>query len=567
MITTKQSIAFNRNKIYTSLEIDSEPDGIRKDKLLSLVQMLNARGYYLPKKACLRLSIEDIEDFFSFKSSIKKTDNAIVLDVIGEEEFKKIPIQIMLADYPLPVETKLELIWFLNNYKDLQLPSEIKSPEALSIVVDARPEIELKKINDVLRYAFLKLGVLERELPKLEKGNSEWRKLLPLPRKTRKDILERISKVYSSEGDQAIIEAKKHYGHWMLLSERVHSGDYAKLYPDARKFFEELQGNSKDKKYRTWESKLQEIYDKGGDTYEIAEMMYSTKPERFIKNFNTLVNRMMAKKEEDENFEPIISLLLDVKVNNKILLEQLYSTVVLDPDLKEMINTCLINKIYENLKENVKEDLSEKLVYIDPLLKNIPVHKELVYHKFTIAAKINIPEETDVIRFYFPGTCTYSLYNSYNGTCLTPLPHNVMYDSKLKSKYSEENIERRLKKGNRFLMLTRANHKKHPAWFTFVGQKNEFNDYEYCRKTESLQNLIFDLEERSVLILNIDRTTSLKNLNHTLIIPKPLTVYDFLKQYYTSMGNIITPDKDNTDHTVNSKDILLNYQDFFEILK
>lgn len=47
---TKQSIAFNRNKIYTSLEIDSEPNGIRKDKLLSLVQMLNARGYYLPKK-------------------------------------------------------------------------------------------------------------------------------------------------------------------------------------------------------------------------------------------------------------------------------------------------------------------------------------------------------------------------------------------------------------------------------------------------------------------------------------------------------------------------------------
>lgn len=474
----------------------------------------------------------------------------------------------MSADYPLPSETKLELIWFLNNYKDLQLPSEIKSPEALSIVVDARPEIELKKINDVLRYAFLKLGVIEHELPKLDKGDSEWRKLLPLPRKTRKDILERISKVYSSEGDQAIIEAKKHYGHWMLLSERVHSGDYAKLYPDARKFFEELQGNSKDKKYRTWESKLQEIYNKGGDTYEIAEMMYSTKPERFIKNFNTLVNRMMTKNEEDVNFEPIISLLLDVKVNNKILLEQLYSTVVLDPDLKEMINTCLINKIYENLKENVKEDLSGKLVYIDPLLKNIPVHKELVNHKFTIAAKINIPEKTSAIRFYFPGTDTYSfLYNSYDGTCLVPLRHNIMYDSKFKSKYCEEYIEHRLEKGNRFLMLSRANHKKHPTWFTFVNCKNEFNDYEYCRKTESLQTLIFDLKERTVLILNIDKTTFLKNLTRTLIIPKPLTVYDFLKQYYTSMGGIITLDKHNTDHTVNSKDILLNYLDFFEILK
>ena len=524
--------------------------------------MLNARGYYLPKKASLRLSIEDIEDFFSFKSSIKKTDNAIVLDVIEEEEFRKIPIQIMSADYPLTMETKLELIWFLNNYKDLQLPSEIKSPEALSIVVDARPEIELKKINDVLRYAFLKLGVL---LPKLEKEDRK--KLLPLPRKTRKDILERISKVYSSEGDQAIIEAKKHYGLWLLLSERVHSGDYAKLYPEARKFFEELQGNSKDKKYRTWESKLQEIYNKGGDTYEIAEMMYSTKPEKFIKNFNTLVNRMMTKKEEDENFEPIISLLLDVKVNNKILLEQLYSTVVLDPDLKEMINTCLINKIFENINEKKRENLNGELVYIDPLLKNIPVHKELVNHKFTIAAKINIPEKTDIIRFYFPGTNTYHLYNSCDGTCLVSLSHNIMYDSKFKSKYCEEYIESRLKKGNRFLLLSRANHKKYPAWFTFVNCKNEFNDYEYCRKTESLQTLIFDLEERSVLILNIDKTTSLKDLANTLIMPKSLTVYDFLKQYYISMGGIITPDKHNINLVMNSKDILLNYQDFLEILK
>ena len=172
----------------------------------------------------------------------KSTHKYKELKVMTEEEFYKIPTQIMLSNNSLNLSSKQELEWFLINYSDkIEMPDKIPFKETLCIVMDNIPNYEARDINDILRYSFYIMGV-DPSLPHVSKkttvniysdrkiDNANWRKLDPIRRNKRREICNKIEKLLKEKGNikSSIIDAKRFYGHWLLLSERLHPGDFAK---------------------------------------------------------------------------------------------------------------------------------------------------------------------------------------------------------------------------------------------------------------------------------------------------------------------------------------------------
>ena len=64
-VLTKQLIAFNRNKIYTSNNMPSIPEGRRLELLVSLTNELKKFCMTIDSEAILYLSEDDIINFYN----------------------------------------------------------------------------------------------------------------------------------------------------------------------------------------------------------------------------------------------------------------------------------------------------------------------------------------------------------------------------------------------------------------------------------------------------------------------------------------------------------------------
>ena len=385
----------------------------------------------------------DLEGFLRDNPWVKQEDKENIeenpekeLKLMTVEEFMEIPQQIMSSGNSLTKETYDELDWFLNEYPDLKIPERIPFKETLCFVASKRSDVELKEVNDVLRYGMYLMGsstnlenvpkeIRRNSWSRTKEKNPEWRNLKSLPRKRRKEICQRIEKIIEAKGiDNCVKDAKSNYGHWLLLSERVHPGEFILRYPETAQFFHYLKSNNLSKQYKTFNSEVQRRYDSNEDVEDIAKFI-SLRPGEFVRRFDSLVRRAYKSSKEDK----ILDIFFDTEgMKNKTLLELLSyydrrndsdiprqvkipendSYVTLPPLEKlpdiliETVREVIVRKILLNIKNRVTEqDLAGKTVYIDPKIKRIPIPKGMRNQNISIpvGTKYSIPND-GIIRFF-----------------------------------------------------------------------------------------------------------------------------------------------------------------------
>lgn len=356
-----------------------------------------------------------------------------LLKVLSIKEFMDIPRQMMSAGNSLTAETREELVWFLENYPDLPIPERIPFKETMCIVAKYRPEYEIGEVNDILRYGLYLMGA-DPSLPNVPKeiranswsrkkvDNPEWRKLSTLPRSKRREICQRIEKIIERKGvGNCIRDAKSFYGHWILLSERVHPKEYVVNYPECADFFVKLKNKNLQKEFRTFNSQVQGMYDTGKDIIEIAKFV-STRPGELIRRFDSILRRALEEGKESD--------IMDIFINtqgmkNKTLLEilsyydkrgesaprmvnipgtgfyQISRLEPINPGYLEVIKDNIIRKILLNIDTRVTEkDLDGKIVYLDPQIKKIPIPKGMRTQNISVPKGMRYKLKSNIVRFF-----------------------------------------------------------------------------------------------------------------------------------------------------------------------
>lgn len=502
---SKQLIAYQRGKLYVSLDQPAERTEERKAKLLALSKELFDFGYTLSPEAVLYLSEKDMEDVFNevlpkiaekftprgtkwqplypgFPNQVasmselqlwenqhelydtmdydaflaknpwyteeedKKalengahrllSPNERVLGVLREKDILDIFKSILNSGNSLHVDTREELKYLLSEYPDFELPEKIPFKETMCIVMANRKDYEAKDINDVLRYGIYQMGgdpelvhvpkkvkaVAWEKVP--SKDNIAWR-LLQAPRKLRVDILSRIENIMGKKKlAGCVVDAKRFYGHWVMLSERVHPGEYEGKFPEAALFFRTLKSKHLSKKYKTWNSQVQNKYNSGEDILEIAKFV-SARPGEFVRRFDSMLRRAMPDGRESE----IMDIFLDTEgMSNKTLLElrsyyekrasrcprmvskkgtsTMHSLEPLEPlpiGIVDTVREFIERKILLNIKDSIKEqDLKDQVVFIDPLINHIPIPSRMRDAVYAIppCTRYDIPAEKKYLRMF-----------------------------------------------------------------------------------------------------------------------------------------------------------------------
>lgn len=359
-----------------------------------------------------------------------------VLEVIREKDILDIFKSILNSGNSLHADTRDELDWLLTQYPDFELPEKIPFKETMCIVMSHRKDYEASDINDVLRYGIYAMGgnpelvkvprkvkrVSWEKNPSLD--NADWR-ALKAPRGLRVEILSKIEQILSKKSlDACVIDAKRFYGHWLMLSERVHPGEYETRFPKTAEFFRILKSNTLSKNYKTWNSKVQAKYNNGEDILEIAKFV-SKRPGEFVRRFDSLLRRAMPDGRESE----IMDIFLDAEgMSNKTLLElrnyyekrasrcprlvsikgtttmhQLEPLNPLPVGIVDTVREFIERKILLNIKDSVKEqDLKDKVVYVDPLINRIPIPRGMRDALFAVppCTRYDIPADKKYIRMF-----------------------------------------------------------------------------------------------------------------------------------------------------------------------
>ena len=359
-----------------------------------------------------------------------------VLKAMTEDDVQDIFMSILKSGNSLQETTKEELVYLLDEYPNVKLP-EIPFKETMCMVMIWRPDYEPKTVNDILRYGLYLMGADPAliNVPKKTHetswrrskiiDNPDWRKLSTLTRKNRKDILSKINAIVAKKGLEAVIpDAKRFYGHWVLLSERVHPGDYESTYPEAAEFFRYLKSSTLAKNYKTWNAILQEKYNSGVDILDIAKFI-SARPGELVRRFDSLLRRAAATGREEE----VLEVFLETEgMKNKTLTELLNyyekrnsgcsrlisikgksSKKVLEPlkplstGMIDIIREHIERKILLNIdKSIVEKDLTGKTVYLDTELNNVPIPMGMRTAVDIIppATRFDIPEDKNYIRMF-----------------------------------------------------------------------------------------------------------------------------------------------------------------------
>ena len=359
-----------------------------------------------------------------------------VLKALTEDDIQDIFMSILKSGNSLQETTKEELVYLLDEYPNVKLP-EIPFKETMCMVMIWRPDYEPKTVNDILRYGLYLMGAdpaLVNVPKKIHEtswrrskivDNPDWRKLSTLTRKNRKDILSKINAIVAKKGLEAVIpDAKRFYGHWVLLSERVHPGDYESTFPEAAEFFRYLKSSVISKNYKTWNAILQSKYNSGEDILDIAKFI-SARPGELVRRFDSLLRRAADTGKEGE----VLEIFLETEgMKNKTLTELLNyyekrnsgcsrlvsikgksSKRALEPlqplstGMIDVIRDHIERKILLNIDKSVVEkDLTGKTVYLDPDLGNIPIPMGMRTAVDIIppATRFNIPEEKKYIRMF-----------------------------------------------------------------------------------------------------------------------------------------------------------------------
>ncbi len=555
----------------------------------------------------------DLEGFLRDNPWTTKEEKEIIdeepdrqLKIMTPSEFMDIPRQMMSAGNSLTGETREELAWFLENYPELSIPERIPFKETMCIVAKHRPEYKIAEINDVLRYSLYLMGA-DPSLPHVPKkiqvnswsgkktDNPEWRKLDSLPRSKRREICGRIEKIIEAKGvENCIRDAKHFYGHWVLLSERVHPKEYVVNYPECADFFVKLKSKGLSKEYRTFNSQVQNMYDTGKDILEIAKFI-STHPGEFIRKFDSLLRRALEEGKESD--------IMDIFINtsgmkNKTLLEilsyydirdQSESTprvvnipgkglYILDglkpinPGFLETIKDNIIRKIFLNIDSRITEkDLVNEIVYIDPEIKRIPIPKGMRNQNVSVPKGTRYKISGNIVRFFVHWIqkdreedldLHAFLYKSNDD--ISNIGWNTSLNSNVAvhsgdvlnrpgdcAEYVDVDLDKCKKNGYKYVVMDVCNYKGRgmdtlPVWLgyctreklqegdkTWHPQKVELT-VPVTSKTDSIAAMMIDIENREMILLDCETSGLPVNNKDNYSLQKAIVNFFSKQEKYSS---------------------------------
>lgn len=576
------------------------------------------------------------------------------LKVMTLDEFMDIPRQIMSSGNSLTAETREELEWFLETYTSLTIPERVPFKETMCIVAKYRPEYEIREVNDVLRYGLFLMGA-DPSLPHVPKkirvcswsnrkgNNPEWRNLSTLPRTKRREICQRIEKIIERKGvEDCVRDAKLFYGHWILLSERVHPKEYVVNYPECADFFVKLKSKNLSKEYRTFNSQVQSMYDSGKDIVEIAKFI-STHPGEFIRKFDSLLRKALEVHKESDVMDIFIN---TPGMKNKTLLEvlsyydkrdqpedtprlvnipgkgiyNLEGLKPINPGFLETIKDNIIRKIFLNIDSRITEkDLIDKVVYIDPEIKKIPIPKGMRTQNVSVPKGMRYKITGNIVRFFVHWIqkdrdedldLHAVLYRSDNEICNIGWNSSMVYDNCAVhsgdvlncpgdcAEYVDVDLDKCKENGFRYVVMDVCNYKGRgmdtlPVWLGYcVREKLQGNDQHWhpgevelttpvTSKTDSIAAMMVDIENREMILLDCETSGLPVNsrdgysLQKAIVKffskPEKYNSFDIIKQHYTSRGaDVIEKLPEDPDIEITEKilfeDMSVNYVKILDMI-
>jgi hypothetical protein len=320
------------------------------------------------------------------ESDTWETNNYKDNKFLGKSEKKNLVNSISsLLSSPIPLGNQDSEIldWGLSEL-ELVYPEKIECKEILCRVLsEGHGEKCISGVNDILRlvtylsYRDTTLGVKR----KIKLSNPLRRLVLGL--------LEN----YLGEHPKAYLDAKKYYHKWIITSQVLHTKE--SKYPKSYSFFSVLHGKDKTWMHKTFESKLQQAYDKAGENGSIKEVisLLSTRGGEFIRRFDSLLRRAWEKK--DPAFCDLGSKLMSIQsIRPKTLLD-LYKTynrrnLEIPRSFKDKFG---VRHVYDSLPGLDQEliDITQNLILTK--LKDIYGQDKTMEGQ---KAYIDIPEDTEL---------------------------------------------------------------------------------------------------------------------------------------------------------------------------
>lgn len=569
----------------------------------------------------------------------------VVLKPMREADLLDIFRSIVSSGNSISQNTKEELIYLLEKYPEYKLPDEIPFKETLCLVMTWREDYLPKTINDVLRYGMFVAGAdpaLIHIPSEISEGwgrktkNPKSRKI-KLSRPQRREILERLERLLTTQSLEKVIpDAKRFYGHWVLLSEFLHPGDYKEKYPKTISFFSALKSKDLVKTFKTWESILQDKYNRGENIMKIAKFV-SARPGELVRRFDSLLRR--AKKTGQES--DLLDIFLDTEgMKNKTLLEllayydkrnsgatrmisikgsskmkSLQPLAPLPGIMVETVRDCVERKILLNIDHSVKEvDLSGKVVYLDPKLKDIPIPKGMrnATTVFPSGIKFDIPEDKNFIRLFVHWIQEggrnedLDLHAALFGDNKVM---NIGFNTGLRkddyimhsgdvlnrpgdcSEFVDIDIEKAKKAGWEYVMMDVHNYKGRPmnsldCWLGYVlnesrvpvsqtwAPSNPDCSQKITSDQTSIVAWIFDLKNRKAILINagmygipINNLCMNKEILNFYVTENNFNTWNVLQRHYQARGAEIVDEPGEGVHIeVKFEDIMKDYTKVLEII-
>lgn len=194
---------------------------------------------------------------------------------------------LLSSPIPLGNQDSEILDWGLQGL-DLVYPEKIECKEILCRVLSrGQGEKCISGVNDILRLVTY-LSYQDATL------GWNWRIKLSGPQ--RKLVLGLLED-YLGGHPKSYLDAKKYYHKWIITSQVLHTKE--SKYPKSYSFFSVLHGKDKTWIHKTFESRLQQAYDRAGKDGSIKEVinLLSTRGGEFIRRFDSLLRRTWEKKD------------------------------------------------------------------------------------------------------------------------------------------------------------------------------------------------------------------------------------------------------------------------------
>lgn len=569
-------IAFNRNKIYTSLkEPDLSPSDSKLKALIELTDALGKFGYIIDTEALQYLSDSDISEYHMtvlpilsevYKHTKYKNEETNInldewkkyhsiynfygsgdfrfiyqsagilnlgityLDRITSTDLEDILLRLIKKPENLTKEERNEFTYLIQKYKVLYPESNNKVCSLLLKIYDT--DYNFESLNNFLDYSTIKLSRIERRLlmSKIENRLS----------KDAKDTINRKS--------------------WRELLKTLHPKDYSKLFPKTFEFYVDLINKK-------------EVVPSESSYLEAKSYLDSERYDEFVNNFGRLLTK--AYEQGDGSDADLVSLLCSGKleINHLLSIMRYFQKNELGVDryycgvIRKHKNIPYLNLI-STIKEFILKGIGMKQKNRKLLGKKIWIDTELKEYDFPYKIKRLPKKHLGTIDISKPVTKFTTVWNKekiHYSTTEVYLWKGPGYNFKGGLGYAERNCSYLYSEGLEIPELKKEGYK----YLVFDNRTSyQYNTISNAKVSLEIDKIkitsnnacrnrfggLIDLETGDLWVLDFDLTklpTFNGNIQEAIVRyfndSFRFSIYDWYENYLISCGAIIVPKKSESE--------------------